>query len=335
MKAPKSFYQVSRFKYLDLKQNRSLFIEFSTLCSLNGFRNVSEIKVIEFVKSEDQKSNPKVVFEKYSQQMRSLPVMSFFDPNSKEISFLETRLSEQQIAGSIPSTQGKIQWSIENGSLAESPGTTGIQRKSFSLIQRLLPYFPKKLFFKTYEKPVRGWLQKNNNKESWDNSQAKLSFFSGSKFNTHWSYLSCENFTDPQGKSVELKVEGIEIHNKVLGLFSLPRSVFYSITLNGEETHFRSARHLPPGSSDAPSILELESKSKVYKIQRSIRPTDFFCISREDTEGRLHYHSIAPMIDLSVLVYDGGKLVSHFAAKSAAHYEQVSRNKPQAIGVVN
>ncbi len=339
MKYPKRFYQILTIDFVDLATKRRVFVEFYTLSSLNGFRNISEVRIIEISKPAQARGVPKVHFDRIVGQ---IALSSALDPKAllkeildqKSISMGHCQMGLGQSHGVIETKQGKVQWNFKSPPGDAPQPRHVIARSNFSFSKKMNPHFPK--VFEVYQgaAPAQGSIERGEKKEDWSHTQTSLELISGSRLPSGWKRLRCHSMVNPQGESIELKIEGILVGSRSIGLFPSTTGVF-SFSYEGTDLVFSKASQFRTFQESDRMVFELEHSNRLFKLQLAPKTTDFFCFTREDTDGNLVYHSIAPLIDLDLLVYDKGKLTSHFVAKESALYEQISRNKPSSVLLVN
>ncbi len=307
------FQEVWYLKLNDPAAQRALWLRFTLLSSVNGFRRLAETWAIYFQRNEQREVTKLALKQSHD--------LDGFGPGVK---IADCELGEHGTRGSIHSKGRSIRWDL---SFAPARAAT------FNLVPRGLARAGLvKNRAVTVHEDLRfdGSTEIDGARQVWKGAPGMQGHLSGPKNGHSWVWGHCNAFVDESGAPVDFVFEGLTARARLGGGLKSPWLSTLFFSYRGEDYRFNSVwDSVRCRSRHTLTDWEFQADRGDLSFRGTARAEhrDFAGVTYEDTDGSLLYCANSKLSEMSIHVYRRGKLERTLSARGTAAFEVVSRDR--------
>lgn len=313
-------------KLNDRSGNHALWLRFSTLRSRNGFRQIAEIWGVFFERQSNQEVKKLAIKESASVSDLGIQLSPL------RVSLKGAVLGSSESHGEIQSKGHSIKWDLR---WTPNPSTA-----PFRFTPRLISKIPSlQDSFETIqdELVISGIVSVDGQVFDFQDARGLLGHGSGTRHLHSWTWAHCNSFIDASGNAVPACIEILRYRPWIVGTVPGP-SVTVARLQIGNSMYLWNRMKDSLSSIEAPGLSgwKLQFHRSGYRAEVEIhsKVRDFSGITYEDTDGSLLYCSTSKLSDMTVTLYQAGKIESALMSSGTTAYEIVKRTKSPYVSLL-
>jgi hypothetical protein len=319
IRRPKAMLVSFQYRWVDLDQPRSLWVQTLGLRSANGYRQASSVTSIV------SRRNPS------TQQVEHTTIKNSFDLSELEesMSLGECRITEQSTSGQLQLKGKQLRWQFRL--LPNEPTKQHRFKNHF-----FSPWLVKAGLLKSSivsEEVYRvgsGFIESDRGKETWKNAHFYSLRTQGRRGPSQRFFTQCNSLYNEEGKLTPYWIEGVSVQDHLPLQLGSPWFNSFRLFYAGEIFYFdklwnsiriRTDRNLNEWS------FQLDRGPLSFRGVVKSQNKDFIGLTFEDTDEKIHHISFSQLSDLKIWIYRNGKLETVLDSQGRALFEILSADR--------
>jgi len=298
----------------------ALWIRFTLLSSINGFRRIAETWAILFKRIEGGDTAKTAVKETFDLQAFT----SERSDGGLTLKLGGCELSDTHTKGVINSKGRSIRWNLSIRPRADTvfdfiprvlAGLGIVRNKALTVHEDLL---------------FSGSCEVSGETFTWTDAPGMQGHLAGPRNGHSWVWGHCNMFFNDRGEPADVVFDGLCGRSRITPALASPQLGTFFIRHGGVDHRFNSVWHsLRSRSSHTGNEWHFQADRGELSFRGHARAKhrDFAGVTYEDTDGSYLYCYNSKVSEMNLLVYRRGKLEATFNAPGTASFEVVTRTK--------